>query len=419
MGVYIKIFYESVILALQQLRSNKLRSFLSLLGITIGIFCIIAVQSAVDSLQNSIKSGLGELGNDVVIIDVMPWNEDPDMNYWKYMRRPAPSFDDYESLKKGLQLAKDASYSIFVSGKTIKYRSSNVQGAFIMGTTYEYPEVQNIEIGEGRYFTPLEYSTGDNKVIIGHTIADELFKQENPLGKYVKLFGHKFQVIAVLKEEGDNPFNFINYDEATWITYNTAKRFINTKGKDRFSVGKILYVKANEGVELDELKDEITGKLRSTRRLQPKEGDNFALNELSMINGVIDNVFGVVNIAGLFIGLFALIVGMISVANIMFVSVKERTNIIGIKKALGAKKYMIQLEFLIEAVILCLVGGLFGLLFVYGVMKAISSSIPFEMWLSYNNAVVGVVVSIVVGIVAGLIPAMQASRLDPVVAIRA
>ena len=197
-----------------------------------------------------------------------------------------------------------------------------------------------------------------------------------------------------------------------------AKRFINTKGQNRMSVGKVLIVQADEGITLAELKDEITGTLRSVRRLHPTEEDNFALNELSMINSVIDNVFGVVNVAGLFIGLFALIVGMISVANIMFVSVKERTSIIGIKKALGAKRYMILAEFLIESIILCVVGGFFGLLFVYGALKAISSAIPFDMWLSTQNAATGVIVSIIVGIIAGFIPASQASRMDPVEAMR-
>lgn len=416
--IVLRIITESLKLAIAELRSNKLRSFLSILGISIGIFCIIAVQSAVDSLQASIESGLGELGGDVVMVDILPWDEDPETNYWKYLRRPAPSYDDYEYLDEKLESASSCAYAIYLSGKTIKYKSSSVEGALLMGTTLDFPEVQTIDLEKGRLFTQREFLTAENKVIMGAVIAKELFGLEEPLGKYVRMYGQQFQVIGVLKEEGDNPFNFISYDEATWINYNTAKKFVNTKGTDRFSVGKILYAKLEEGYTMEALKDEITGLLRTRRRLNPSEDNNFSLNELSMLSKIIDGIFGAINLAGLFIGIFALIVGMISVANIMFVSVKERTNIIGVKKALGAKNYFILLEFLIESTILCILGGLAGLILVYGVMKLISAVLPIQLWMSPGNVILGLTFSISVGIIAGLLPALQASRMDPVEAIR-
>lgn len=412
-----KIFYESINQALQSLAANKLRTFLSLLGITIGIFCIIAVKSAVDSLQEGIVSGFNELGSDVIYVDKMPWSEDPGQNYWKYARRPEPSLRDFEKIKARSKLAQNASYAVFTGGRTIKYESSSVDNAFIMGTTPEYQEIQNVEIPRGRYFTQNEILTGANKLVLGFKVAEKLFIREDPVGKYVKLFGQKFQVIGVLKEEGDNVFNFINFDEVIWVSFATIKKYVNTG--ENSNIGKMLNVQAEPGVDLAELKSEVTGILRASRKLKPAEDDNFALNELSTLTSVLDSVFGVLNMVGFFIGIFSLIVGMFSVANIMFVSVKERTNIIGIKKALGAKRYIILLEFLIEATILCLIGGAIGIFLVWGIMELISLVIPFDMYLTLLNIMIGVVVSIVVGILSGIIPAFQAAKLDPVEAIRA
>ena len=418
MKVYLKVIVESIRQAFSSLVGNKLRTFLSLLGIAIGIFCIIAVLSAVNSLEKSIKGGLGEMGSDVIIVDVMPWGNDPGNNFWKYLKRPVPTLRDYKEVKERLGDKAQFALSAFVDSKTLKYKSSSVEGGFMLATTYEYPEVQNMDIVKGRYFTQSEYQRGSNKVILGHKIAEELFENLEPLGKDIKMFGQKFQVIGVLKEEGDNPFNMFNYDEATWVGYHTAKKFVNLKENNRFAAAKLLYAKVNDESNIEFFKDELQGTLRQVRRLRPREEDNFAMNELSMLNDVIDNIFGVLYTAGFVIGFFALIVGMISVANIMFVSVKERTSIIGVKKALGAKKGIILLEFLIEAIILCIIGGAIGLILVVVVLYGVSTVLPFEIAATPTFMAIGVICSIVVGIIAGLIPAYQASRLDPVVAIR-
>jgi len=416
MKVLLKIIYESIVQALQSLVGNKLRTFLSLLGITIGIFCIIAVKSAVDSLENSIKSGFNELGSDVIYVQTMPWGEDPGKNYWKYAKRPEPSFKDYTSISDKSRLSEYVAYTVFTGGKTIKYKSSSVSNAYIMGSTYDYKDMQSMDIEKGRYFTQQEYNSGANRIILGYQVAQALFNTLDPVGKEVKLFGQKYTIIGVLKSEGENMFNFLNFDEAIWISFNNLKRFINTN--ENSNVGKLLSVKARPDADVEELKGELTSIIRASRRLKPTEDENFALNELSMLSQVLDSVFGVMNFVGFIIGIFALIVGMFSVANIMFVSVKERTNIIGIKKALGAKRSIILLEFLIESIILCLIGGLVGLAFVIVVLKIISNSIPFEMFLSYGNVILGVSGSIIVGIISGIIPAVLASNLDPVVAMR-
>lgn len=247
-------------------------------------------------------------------------------------------------------------------------------------------------------------------------MPQSLFNTLDPVGKEIKLFGQKYVVIGVLKSEGENMFNILNYDEVMWVSFNNLKRFVNTN--ENSNVGKLLSIKARPNSDVEELKGELTSILRASRRLKPTEDENFALNELSMLSQVLDAVFGVMNFVGILIGGFALVVGMFSVANIMFVSVKERTNIIGIKKALGAKRSIILLEFLIESIILCLIGGAIGLAFVIVALKFISNAIPFEMFLSTTNVMVGVVSSIVVGIISGIIPAIMASKLDPVVAMR-
>jgi len=402
--------------AFQQLRTNKLRTLLSLLGITIGIFSIIAVQSAVDSFEYNIKNSFSKLGSDIIYIDKQPWNEDPSQNYWKYVRRPNVSYEDYEAIQRKSKLAKKTAFVGFVGGKTIKYKSSSVQGMFIMAPTYDYAEMVNMEFSAGRYFTQNEYETGANKVVLGNNIATELFGNIEPVGKYVKFYGKKFLVIGVIKLEGDSNIQIMPFDNMILINFNNARKFINFK--DKYRVGRLLSVQAIDDVSTEELKDEVTGIMRTARRLKPMEDNNFAINDVGMFNQILDNVFKVINIAGFFIGIFALIVGMISIANIMFVSVKERTNIIGIKKAIGAQRVIILLEFLLEAVVLSVIGGVFGLILVVILAKVISSSGTFIMFLSFENILWGVGWSILVGVFSGLMPALQASRLDPVEAIR-
>ena len=414
--VLLKTIYESFGQAFNQLRTNKLRSFLSLLGITIGIFCIISVKSAVDSLENNIRGSFEKLGNDVIYVQKFSWGQDPGDNWWKIMRRPSPDFDDFKAITQKVRSYSLADYHVYAGSKTVKYRSSNVENVDIMAVTYDCAELFSLEFEKGRWYSPNEFYYGSPAIIIGNSVAEELFGNIEPLGKKVKLMGNKVQIIGVLQKSGDDLISVADFDETIIISYELAKKMTNIKSNHPF--GTSINIKAKDGIEVEQLKADVEGTLRAHRRLKPKEENNFSLNELTLLSKILDDFFSALNLAGWIIGIFAIFVGMFSVANIMFVSVKERTNIIGIKKALGAKKFFILFEFLIESIVLCILGGLVGLLLVYGVMHIISNNIGFDIFLSLNNIVWGIGMSILIGVISGFIPALQAAKMDPVEAMR-
>jgi len=359
------------------------------------------------------------MGSNVLYVDIFPWdgsvNEE---NYRKYLKRPEPDFKDLEALKAEAETVDAAALAFFTGGKTIKYGREYVQGGMIMGVTPDYPDIVNLQLENGRFFNAAEWRTGDDKVILGNQVSTSLFKNLDPIGKYVKFLGRKYRVIGVLKKEGKSLFSMIPYDEAVLISTSNMQKSYVLNQKTR--MGRLCNVAPKEGVSIDELREDVTGVLRGTRRLRPVEENNFALNEQSMINNAVDAFFSSIRIGGFLIALAALLVGMFGVANIMFVSVNERTKIIGIKKALGATPGVIMLEFLIEAIVLSILGGAIGIVVTALLMGGINliESIPFKFFISSTMAIVGVLIAAVVGILAGLIPAFIASRKDPVVAIR-
>lgn len=414
--LFLKVLSESIRQAMAQLTGNKLRTFLSLLGISIGIFCIIGVLSAVDSLEDSVQGSFAKLGEDIVYVDKWPW-KDNSGDWWEYFQRPHPDHDDYERLKELMPTASVINYSTEPGRKVVKYNRTAVEGAEVLVTTFELNRMYNVEIDRGRYWTASEYASGADKAIIGHEVAAELFGSIEPIGKTMKMSGRKYEVIGVFNKTGGDLINIIDYDYTVAITYTNAARFMNLKNRARF--GGRLAVKARSGVPLSQLEDDIRGILRAGRGLRPREGDNFSLNQLTMIADSIGDFFGVLNLVGGLIGLFSMVVGAISVANIMFVSVKERTSLIGVKKALGARQFVILLEFLTESVILCVIGGIMGLALVVAVTAVINNFFEaFQIVLSVKFAIFGVLLSAVVGILAGAVPAGLAARMDPVAAMR-
>lgn len=415
MKLILKIIYESFHSSVRELWTNKLRTFLSLLGISIGIFCIIAVMAAVDSMEKNIKQSIQKLGSDVVFINKWPWTFSNDYPWWKYINRPFAKYEEYKILKNKIKSASEVAMSVRLSGKTTSYEGQSLEEVTAFGVTSEYGDVMNMDFSRGRYFTLLESDGGTPVAILGYEVATQLFPRTiDPIGASVTIFGTKVRVVGVLKKEGESLINMSN-DNVIYMPFNFVKAKIRFDG---MGVEPSILVKAKAGVSLDVLSDEVRGVMRALRRQSPVDDDNFALNRISMITSFISQIFSALNLAGMVIGAFALLVGGFGIANIMFVSVRERTNLIGIKKALGAKNFFILLEFLTESVILSMFGGLFGLLLVYVSAAAASGAIGFELELSTNNIINGIVISSVIGMIAGLWPAMSASRLKPVDAIR-
>ena len=412
--ILFKILQESFRFALQALVGNKLRTLLSLLGVTIGIFAIISVFAVVDSLEKNIRTSVESLGDNVVFVTKWPWAMGGEYPWWKYYQRPVPNLNELAFLEQRLEMAEAVTFVASAGNKTAKFESDDVDGIGVAAVSHAYQDVYGFELSSGRYFSLLESSSGKPVAIIGSNISETLFANQNPLGNYIKFMGQKALVIGVFEKAGDSIIGNSDDDNIV-IPVKFARNFIRVNNE---STNPMFMVKAKRGISNAQLKDDLTRVMRSIRRLSPKADDNFALNETSIISKGIDLMFSVIDLAGIVIGGFSLLVGGFGIANIMFVSVKERTNIIGIQKAIGAKNYFILLQFLFEAILLCLIGGIVGLLIVYSGTLLAGYYFDFDVSLSTNNIVMGLWVSVVIGIVSGMIPAISASKLDPVEAIR-
>ena len=407
---------EAVIQALQELWNNKLRAFLSVLGITIGILCDISVQMMLDSVERSVRQSFQKLGDDVLFIDRIPWAEDPDMNWWKYAKRPVPSYEDFQAIEKKVPTVEKVAIRLFLMQQEIKYRGATLDNVLTIAPTHYFSEILDMELAEGRFFSPTESQLGSAVVLVGYDVAEELFGQvEAAVGKEVRIMGRRMVIIGVIKKEGKSLLGE-GFDQLAMLPYNYMRRYVDTNSE---AFIPLIVAKAAPGVSLDRVQDDITGVLRGQRKLRPRETENFAINRISLLTGLVDAVFLVIDLAGWLIGIFSILVGGFGIANIMFVSVKERTGIIGIKKSLGAKSYFILFEFLTEAVFLCLLGGTFGLVAVFLLSLLGNAYIDsFDLLLSSQNIIVGFVLSFVIGIIAGFIPALNAARMNPVEAIR-
>jgi len=412
--IFLKLFRESFLFAFDALRQNRLRTLLSLLGVTIGIFTIIAVFSAVDTLRDNLQKSVDKLGSNSVYVEKWPWVSDGEYPWWKFMQRPVSRLSDFYELQKRSQTAGAISYEITIDSRTIKYGSNTVDGVEIDAVTQEHNKTWNFDFEDGRYFTDMESKTGAPVILIGYDISDNLFPGGTAVGKQIKVMGRYVTIIGVFAKEGKDMLG-ISDDKLVVLPLNFAHNLIDVQNeKYRPSI----IVRGKEGIPMQEVQGELRGLMRSIRSLRPNQEDNFALNESTMLSDQLDIVFKVINVAGFIIGLFSILVGGFGIANIMFVSVKERTNIIGIQKSLGAKNYFILLQFLIEAIILCLMGGIIGLLMVYGGTFIVKWIADMTIVLYLKNIIIGIGTSVGIGIISGIVPAYFASKLDPVEAIR-
>lgn len=413
MILYIRLLKESFAFAFNALISNKLRTFLSLLGVTVGIFSIIAVLAAVDSLKKNIVDSLDGMDKNTIYLFDGSFGPS-DVPKWKKEQFPNVNYEEFQFLKKKVNNIDKISYNFFTQSQSIKYEDNTVSSIEIKLSTEDFFEIEPFRVEKGRLFNEAESNSGTAVIVIGSEVAEGLFKRNEPIGKQIRLYGQRYTVIGVLKKMGENMIGGSN-DVSVFLPVNNIRKLY---GDNSNLFKPIILIKPKSGIDIEEFKAELSNELRNYRGIKPNEINNFFVNILSGFTNFIDDIVGKMNLFGWFISIFSLLVGGFGIANIMFVSVKERTNLIGIQKALGAKNRFILFQFLFEAVILAMFGGLIGIVLVWLIALVLTNVLDFEFVLSSFNILLGSSLSIIIGLISGILPAISASRLDPVEAIR-
>jgi len=411
----IEIITSSFKMALQELWKNKLRTFLSLFGITIGIFCIIGVLATVNSLERNIQNEVKSLGTNTIYVDKWDYTSGGGSEYpwWKFVNRPMPRYNEIKHIKERTATAKYAAFRI-KAVSNVEYRNNTLSNVNIYGISEDFNKIQPIELKNGRYLSDAEFGRGSNAVVVGNDVAEKLFGSADiAIGKEVGSRGKKIRIIGVIKKQGKQMIGGWDFDQSMVIAYKFARGIMNELRAD-----PLIMVQGQDNISSKALKDDLAGTMRAIHKLTPTKEDDFTLNDINDFSDTISSLFSGVNLGGWAIAALSLIVGMFGVANIMFVSVRERTSQIGVKKAIGAKRRVILAEFLLESAFLCISGGLIGLALVFGLTQILSKSLNFPVFISTGYMVLAIVICIVVGILAGFIPALQAAKMDPVEAIR-
>ena len=406
-------FTEALRIAFAQIRANKMRSALTALGVIIGIVAVTLMGTAIKGIDVGVDRSFSGFGDDVLYVTKWPWRETRD--WWNYRNRPyirytyARQVNDWIAShpESALKLAVPA----FNRQATIirgEYRLNNI---FTMGTTADYARITRSEMAEGRFFSDFEDQTGRNVAVIGYDVADALFPSKSAVGQTVRIGDQNFLVVGVTARQGSF-LGLFSWDSMLAMPMTTYRRYfrVDRNGEVRVQV---------DVARMAEARDELRGLMRRIRQLGPEKADDFEINEQGTIRAQLDPIKNGIALAGLFITGLALFVGAIGIMNITYVSVKERTKEIGTRKALGARRRTILLQFLIEAVAICFVGGVAGLALAGGMTLLVGKVVPaFPLVFSAGLVLTGLTISVLTGIFSGFAPAWQASKLDPVVALR-
>jgi len=410
----LEILGSSLNLTWQEFKSHKIRTLLSLTGVAFGIFCIISVLATVDSLERQVQKDIQALGTNTVYIDKWVYAGGPDYPWWRYVKRPSPSYDEMVILKEKVPAAANVAFNISTNSY-VGFENDVINSVNYYGITEDFVNIQPVDIELGRYLQPADYDFAANVIVMGYTIAETLFgKAEKAVGASIILKeGKRAQVVGLIKKQGKSFVGGWEYDNSILMPLGFMKQMVRENTSN-----PIIMVQGRQTMPMEQLRDELTGAMRSIRKLKPTQEDDFALNDIDAFSSFASEIFGGINKGGWSIAILSLVVGMFGVANIMFVTVRERTAQIGLKKAIGAKRSVILTEFLLESAFLCIMGGILGLSIVFLLTLASKAIFGFAVFIAPGILVLAISICIVVGVLAGIIPASIAAKMDPVVAIR-
>lgn len=414
------LFVEGLSSAIGSLRANKLRTALTMLGVAIGIFAITIIFTMVNSLNYTITKNLEHLGNTVMWVHHFPWTNEGLTDWHKYFDRPKVSYEDYQKLKRNLKNADLVVFELRFKNKVLKYKNRAVTGVGIRATTPGFIELNNFEIGDGRPFSEIEANSGRPVVILGHNVAKTLFGDIPAVGRYIRLEGKKLRVVGVMKKRG-SPIAGDSMDDFAFMPYSFATRIFDTKNK---RLDKVIGVRALNDELVPRVESEIIGLVRASRGLRPQVENDFSINKPEMIMSMVGTLTNYLQLGGFIISIFSIVVGGFGIGNIMFTTVKERTFEIGLRKAVGAPRGFILFQFMAEAILLCLAGGIIGLALQFGAVAVIdqfitAAQIDFQVVISGGSIVFGVIISLLIGLSSGIFPSLIAARMDPVESMRA